>query len=106
MMTPEECRQSEPEAHERDLTLYGRCGRCSQPTVNADELEAARAFWREVAEKNADRDDSAWGPLLALDVFPVQVWVNSSGHVVDSVSYGTLRADLILSDEERGDAEA
>lgn len=58
------------------------------PYVIPEELEAARAFWTQVAERND------W---LRTDL-PVQVWVDKKGHVLDSVSYQTLKHDIIIRD--------
>lgn len=58
------------------------------PYVIPNELEAARAFWSDVARRN----DWHREPM------PVQVWVDEAGHVLDSVAYTALTHDIVVRD--------
>jgi hypothetical protein len=53
-------------------------------------IEQCRQFWAEVAKKNG------W----YKEPFFVQVWVDSSGEITDSVSHRGLKYDLILNDDD------
>lgn len=63
------------------------------PYVIPEQLDKARAFWLDVAQKNS------WaGPL---HTFYVQVWVDSVGNVVDSVSFEGMTEDhVVLMDDD------
>ena len=61
------------------------------PAVRPEELERARAFWAGVARKHG------W----YAEPFHVQVWVDASGAVVDSVSVKGMPQDYIVPDTDR-----
>jgi len=58
--------------------------------VQPAELESARALWKKVATEN-DWDS---------DPFYVQVWVDDTGLVKDSVSFKGMDHDIFLPAEE------
>jgi len=63
--------------------------------VQPSELESTRAFWKQVATKN-DWD---------ADPFYVQVWVDDTGLVKDSVSFKGMDHDIVLPAEEDEEEE-
>ena len=63
--------------------------------VQPSELESARALWKKVATEND------WGS----DPFYVQVWVDDTGLVQDSVAFKGMDHDIVLLEEEDEDEE-
>lgn len=51
-------------------------------------IDEHREFWAEVAKKNN------W----YVEPFYVQIWVDKSGDVIDSVSYIGLDRDIVIKD--------
>ena len=59
-------------------------------TVSKVAIEKCRAFWAKIAKENG------W----YKEPFYVQVWVDESGEITDSVSFRGMTADIIAEDEE------
>lgn len=55
--------------------------------INKAIIEKARAHWSKVAK------DNGW----YKEPFYVQIWVDSKGHHVDSVSFIGLESDVIIN---------
>lgn len=56
-------------------------------------IEEAREFWANIAKANGWHQEP----------FYVQVWLNSEGEIVDSVSTRGLTADIVELYEEEGE---
>lgn len=59
-----------------------------QVRVSQTRVDEHREFWADVAKKNG------W----YKEPFFVQVWVDDSGNVVDSVSYQGLSEDIVVAE--------
>ena len=51
-------------------------------------IDEQRGFWAEIAKKNN------W----YVEPFYVQIWVDESGNVTDSISYIGLDRDIVIKD--------
>ena len=59
-----------------------------QVQVSQTSIEEHRAYWTDIAKNNG------WNK----EPFFVQVWVDDTGTVVDSVSYQGLSEDIIVTE--------
>lgn len=56
-------------------------------TISKKELEKHRDHWKKIAQKNG------WFRVP----FYIQVWINRSGRIVDSITHKELHSDLVFN---------